>query len=36
MKFASRGTADIYNGANTSAARKLLPVDLVSVATRKL
>jgi proteic killer suppression protein len=36
MKCASRGTEDIYNGANTSAARKVLPVDLVSVATRKL
>ena len=34
--FGDAGTEDIYNGANTKAARRALPVDLQRVAQRKL
>ena len=34
--FADQGTKDIYDGADTKAARKTLPKDLWAVAKRKL
>ncbi|MGB7201641.1 MAG: type II toxin-antitoxin system RelE/ParE family toxin [Pyrinomonadaceae bacterium] len=34
--FANSGTEDIYDGINSSAARKLLPRSLCNVAIRKL
>lgn len=34
--FADQGTADVYAGHDTKAARKACPVDLWSVAQRKL
>lgn len=34
--FANSGTEDIYDGINSSAARKLLPRNLWNVAIRKL
>ena len=34
--FGSVGTEDIYNGKNTSAARRTCPQDLWPVAVRKL
>jgi proteic killer suppression protein len=34
--FADRGTQDIYDGADTKAARKTLPKELWNVARRKL
>ena len=34
--FANSGTGDIYDGINSSAARKLLPRNLWNVAIRKL
>jgi proteic killer suppression protein len=36
QSFANRGTKDIFNGANTKAARKTCPSNLWRVATRKL
>lgn len=34
--FANQGTRDIYDGADTKAARKTLPKDLWNIARRKL
>ncbi len=34
--FADEGTRDVYVGADTKAARRVLPKDLWSVARRKL
>jgi toxin HigB-1 len=34
--FADRGTEDIFDGKNSAAARKLLPLELWNVAFRKL
>ena len=34
--FADSGTADIFNGKNTSAARRTCPMTLWSLARRKL
>jgi len=36
VSFANRGTEDIYNGDNTSSARKTCPNQIWSVACRKL
>jgi len=36
VSFKSQGTEDIFNGENTSAARKLCPQILWKVAARKL
>lgn len=36
MTFANQATEDIYNGKNTSDARRLLPRNLWNVAFRKL
>lgn len=34
--FADQGTADLFNGLNTVAARRVCPQQLVAVARRKL
>ena len=34
--FADQGTADLFNGLNTPAARRSCPLKLLSVARRKL
>ena len=34
--FADKGTEDIFNGVNSTAARRLLPKDLWKIAFRKL
>ena len=34
--FASRGTEDVFNGEDTTAARKVCPTNLLAVAARKL
>lgn len=36
LTFANQATEDIYNGKNTSLARRLLPRNLWNVAFRKL
>ncbi len=36
LSFADQATEDIYNGKNTSVARRLLPRNLWNVAFRKL
>ncbi len=36
MEFADRATADLYNGVNTAAARKLVPANLRQRALDKL
>jgi hypothetical protein len=36
VKFADAGTADVYDGTDSKAARRTLPVDLWRVAQRKL
>lgn len=36
MKFSDRGSEDIYNGANTAAARRSLPAELHEKAARLL
>jgi toxin HigB-1 len=36
VSFANRGTEDIFDGRNTTDARKLLPRELWNVAFRKL
>jgi proteic killer suppression protein len=36
VSFANQGTEDIYDGADTKAARQTLPKELWSVARRKL
>lgn len=34
--FANQGTADVFNGRKSKAARKLCPVELLKIAGRKL
>ena len=34
--FRNKGTADLFHGVNSKAARKVCPTDLVDVAFRKL
>lgn len=36
LSFANQATEDIYNGKNTSDARRLLPRNLWKIAVRKL
>jgi proteic killer suppression protein len=36
QSFRDHGTADVFNGASTRAARRTCPIDLWSVARRKL
>ncbi len=36
LSFANQATEDIYNGKNTSEARRLLPRNLWNIAFRKL
>jgi proteic killer suppression protein len=36
VSFADQGTEDIFNGVNSSAARKVCPISLWKVAGRKL
>jgi len=36
QSFRGKGTADVFNGKNSKAARKVLPASLSTVARRKL
>ena len=36
LSFADQGTEDVFNGINSSAARRTCPRPLLSVASRKL
>lgn len=36
IAFKNKGTEDIFNGDNTKSARKICPVSLWKIATRKL
>lgn len=36
LSFADQGTADVYNGVKSSRARRACPVNLWSIAQRKL